>query len=77
MIHEAVEAGQLIVWGAVISVGFLTACAATLTVAIGYAAGHHIATRLHRRRDLRRIEDYANHQLAHRLHTPDRKETES
>jgi hypothetical protein len=77
VIYKAVEAGQVIVWGAVISVGLLTACAAWLIVAIGYAAGHHIATHYHQRRGLRRIEHYANHPLAHRLHTPDRKETES
>jgi hypothetical protein len=74
VIHEAVEAGQVIVWGAIISVGLLTACAAWLIVAIGYAAGHHIASRYHRRRDLHRLEAYANHKLAHRLHSPDRKE---
>jgi sterol desaturase/sphingolipid hydroxylase (fatty acid hydroxylase superfamily) len=70
VIHEAVEAGQVIVWGAVVSVGLLTACAAWLIVAIGYAASHHIASRHHRRRGLRRLENYANHPLAHRLHTP-------
>jgi sterol desaturase/sphingolipid hydroxylase (fatty acid hydroxylase superfamily) len=74
VIHEAVEASQVIVWGAVISVGLLCACAAWLAVAIGYAVGHHIASRFHRRRELQRIEAYANHPLAHRLHSPDRKE---
>ena len=44
---------------------------------ITWRTSRRIATRLHRRRELRRIENYANHQLARRLHTPDRKETES
>ncbi|MFD8200026.1 hypothetical protein [Streptomyces sp. NPDC059701] len=52
-----------------------------LAVAAGLWAtarvSRRIAHRLHQRRGLRRIEHYANHPLAHRLHTADRKETES
>jgi len=74
VIHDAVETAQLIIVGAALSVGILAALAAALIVAIGYAAFTHIAGRYHRRRELRRIENYANHPGARRLHTPDRKE---
>lgn len=77
MIRDLIEIGQLIIWGAVIFVAFLAGFAAWLIVAIGAAAFDRIAVRYHRRRDLHRIENYANHPIARRQHTPDRKENES
>ncbi|KYK14228.1 MULTISPECIES: hypothetical protein [Streptomyces] len=77
MIHDAVHTGQLIIWGAAASVGLLTALAATLLVAAGITAFDHIARRHHQRRGLRRLEHYANHPGARRLHNTDRKENET
>jgi hypothetical protein len=36
VIHEAIETVEAVIWGAVISVGLLTAGAAYLIVALGY-----------------------------------------
>ncbi|WP_322500843.1 hypothetical protein TR631_12615 [Streptomyces rochei] len=77
MIHDAVHAGQLIIWGAAASVGLLTVLAATLLVAAGITAFDHIARRHHHHRGLRRLEQYANHPGARRLHNTDRKENET
>ncbi|MDT0608791.1 hypothetical protein [Streptomyces lancefieldiae] len=59
----------------------VTVCGPGLTVAAGLwatgRAAHGIADRIHRRRELRRIEQYANHPAARRLHTTPRKENES
>ncbi|MFD5294734.1 hypothetical protein ACFWJU_05955 [Streptomyces mutabilis] len=40
-------------------------------------AARRAAARIRTRRELRHIEHYANHKLARRLHTPDRKENET
>ncbi|MEU6543948.1 hypothetical protein [Streptomyces sp. NPDC046859] len=51
------------------------AVAASTWAAWGAAkATRRAAARIRTRRELRRIENYANHKLARRLHSPDRKE---
>jgi len=48
--------------------------AVAATAWITWRTSRRITDRLRRRRGLRRIENYANHPIARRLHSPARKE---